>query len=285
MNDLISVIVSTYNRDDALDAVLHSLARQSDRNFEIVVADDGSGPSTAELVRQRQTRLGVAVSHVWHEKRGFRAAEIRNRAIRASRGTYCIFLDGDCITPADFIANHRRLAELGWFVCGNRSLLSRSMTEAILRGQCKPEDCGMPFWITRRVGGGINRLSPLLRLPVGPLRKMRPNAWRGARSCNLAVWRADLDRVDGFDASFSGWGREDSDLLIRLLRTGVRRKDGIFATGVLHLWHPDADRSALAENDLKLAQVLSSERIRADRGISSLDRDANAAKAVAGELS
>jgi len=74
--------------------------------------------------------------------------------------------------------------------------------------------------------------------------------------------------VDGFDASFSGWGREDSDLFIRLIRAGVRRKDGRFATGVLHLWHPEADRSSLVENDRQLAEVLHSNRITARRGLS-----------------
>jgi hypothetical protein len=102
------------------------------------------------------------------------------------------------------------------------------------------------------------------------LRKFRPGAWRGARSCNLAIWRSDLERVDGFDAAFGGWGREDSDLLVRLLRGGVRRKDGIFATGVLHLWHPEADRSQLPENERQLAQSLSGDRVAARRGVSAL---------------
>jgi hypothetical protein len=118
--------------------------------------------------------------------------------------------------------------------------------------------------------GGVNRLAAVLRLPLGPLRKLRSRQWRGARSCNLAVWRSDLERVDGFDACFSGWGREDSDLLIRLLRCGLRRKDGRFATGVIHLWHPQVDRAQLAANDARLDAVLQSERVRAQRGLSAL---------------
>ncbi len=117
-------------------------------------------------------------------------------------------------------------------------LLSPTLTAAVLRDDLRPEGVERIWWIGQRLRGGVNRLAAVLRLPLGPLRKLRSRQWRGARSCNLAVWRSDLERVDGFDASFSGWGREDSDLLIRLLRYGLRRKDGRFATGVIHLWHP-----------------------------------------------
>ncbi|HUF79502.1 MAG TPA: glycosyltransferase family 2 protein [Burkholderiales bacterium] len=273
MADLISIVVTTFERPDALDAVLRSLAGQTDRRFEVVVADDGSGPATAAVIEQWKQKIGVPLSHVWHEHREFRAAEIRNRAIRASRGDYCIFLDGDCLVRRAFVGAHRKLAEPGWFVTGNRALLSRLLTDAVLRRQLAPENWPMSFWIGHRVTGGINRLAPVMRLPIGPLRKTRPQAWEGARSCNLAVWRADLDRVDGFDASFSGWGREDSDLLVRLLHAGLRRKDGQFATGVLHLWHRDSDRSRLPDNEEKLAQVLKSDRVRAERGMSCLGSD------------
>lgn len=268
--DLVSVIVTTYNREDALAAVLSGLSRQSDRDFEVVIADDGSGPATAAVVDGWRSRLGVPLSHVWQADRGFRAAEIRNRAILACRGDYCLFLDGDCIAPADFIATHRRLAERGWFVTGNRVLLSRNLTAAVLRDGLQPEAWSLSRWIGERRRGGVNRLAGVLRLPLGPLRKLGSQRWRGARSCNLAVWRSDLERVDGFDASFSGWGREDSDLLIRLLHGGLRRKDGRFATGVIHLWHPEADRAQLAANDARLDAVLRSDRMRAQRGLSAL---------------
>jgi len=267
---LISVIVTTYNREDALEAVLRSLMRQTDPDFEVVVADDGSAPATAELVGSWQRKLGHPLAHVWHEDHGFRAAEIRNRAILASRGAYCIFLDGDCIAPSDFVASHRRLAEPGWFVTGNRILLSRDLTARVLRERLEPECWGLFAWIGQRARGGINRSAALLRLPLGPLRRLRQNAWRGARSANLAVWRTDLVRVNGFDTDYSGWGREDSDIIVRLLRSGVRRKDGIFATGVLHLWHSEADRRELGENERRLANILTSRRVRAPHGLSSL---------------
>jgi glycosyltransferase involved in cell wall biosynthesis len=268
--DLVSVIVTTYDREDALAAVLAALSRQSERRFEVVVADDGSGPATAAVVDGWRTQLGVPLGHVWQPHRGFRAAEIRNRAIVTCRGDYCVFLDGDCIVPPDFLATHRRLAERGWFVTGNRVLLSPRLTAAVLREDLRPEAWSLSRWIGERRRGGVNRLAGVLRLPLGPLRKLESRRWRGARSCNLAVWRSDLERIDGFDASFSGWGREDSDLLIRLLHCGLRRKDGRFATGVIHLWHPDADRAQLAANDARLDAVLHSDRTRAQLGLSAL---------------
>jgi glycosyltransferase involved in cell wall biosynthesis len=268
--ELISVIVTSYNREDALDAVLRSLAGQVDRDFEVVVADDGSGPGTAELVNSWKARFGRRLEHVWHVDRGFRAAEIRNRAILAAHGAYCVFLDGDCIVRPDFVGTHRRLAERGWFVTGNRVLLSPELTTSVLRDKQTPEAWSAARWLAERSRGGVNRLSALFYLPLGFLRRIRQRAWRGARSCNLAIWRSDLDRVDGFDANYSGWGKEDSDIIVRLLHAGVRRKDGAFATGVIHLWHAEADRAQLAENELKLGAVVAGDRVRAQRGLSAL---------------
>lgn len=270
MTDLISVIVTTYNRADALDAALRALAHQTDRNFEIIVADDGSGPDTARVIEGWIARLPIPLKHVWQENRGFRGAEIRNRGIGASAGVYCIFLDGDCVARADFIATHRRLAEPGWFVAGNRILLSRGLTGAVLAQRLQAQDWGIAAFMRERLRGGVNRLLPALHLPLGPLRKINSKGWEGAKTCNLAVARRDLDRIDGFDARYRGWGREDSDLVVRLLHAGVQRKDGRFATGVLHLWHPEADRAGLHENERRFAEVLSGNSIAAKQGLSTL---------------
>ncbi len=167
MPNLISVIVTTYNRADALEAVLSALALQNDRRFEVVIADDGSDSTTAAVVERWRAPLGAPLHHVWQDDRGFRAAEARNRAILACRGDYCVFLDGDCIARPDFLAAHRRLAEPGWFVTGNRLLLSRDLTAAVLGEGLRPEMWSGAQWIRHRASGSVNRLAAVLRLPLG----------------------------------------------------------------------------------------------------------------------
>jgi len=270
---LISVIVTTYNREDALDAALRALSQQTDKGFEVVIADDGSRDATAAFIAHWRSRMPVPLKHVRHEHRGFRGGEIRNRGIRASAGGLCIFLDGDCLAPAHFIAAHRRLAEPGWFVTGHRILLSEALTATVLAQGLTPERWSVAELLRARAAGGINRLLPTFDLPLGALRKLNGRSWIGAQTCNLAVARSDLDRIDGFDCAYTGWGLEDSDLVVRLIHAGVRRKDGRFATGVLHLWHPQNDRSQLPANRARLDDVLNGDRIRALRGLSLLSDD------------
>ncbi len=244
----ISVIVTTYNRSDALRCVLKSLYAQGDRDFEIIIADDGS-----ELVHQRSIREFIAgqeiVTHyVWQEDQGFRAGAVRNQAVAASAGEYLIFVDGDCIVLPDFVATHRRLAAPGRFVAGNRVLLTPAFSQQVVGGEVVLHRRGRGFlaycWLRRR----LNRLLPLLRLPLGGWRLRRPTRWQQVMSCNLAIWREDFVAVRGFDEAFTGWGHEDSELVVRLIQAGVYRKEGRFAVPVLHLWHPPQDRSQQSEN-------------------------------------
>src|SRR5262249_52142924 len=147
-------------------------------------------------------------------------------------------------------------------------LLSADLTNRILHQGLEPELCGLARWLVLRSRRQLNRFAPLLELRLGAVRKLSAPRWRGARGSNMAFWRAGLGKGGGFDGSFSGWGREDSDIFIRLIRAGVRRKDGRFASAVLHLWHPEADRSQLAQNDRQLDEVLRSNLTAARLGLS-----------------
>lgn len=268
---LISVVVSTYNRPGALGAVLRALSKQTDKNLEIVVADDGSEAETAEIVRDWQTRSEIRIVHVWHPDKGFRLAEIRNRAIVASSSNYCVFLDGDCIPSTDFVAQHRRLSEPGRVVCGHRLMLAEAFTRRVTRQDLAIEDWTFGRWLNEFRRGSIDRLSPLARLPGSSWRRrLIKGRMKKVRGCNMAVWRSDLLKVDGFDANFVGWGHEDRDLATRLCMTGASLKDGRWATGVFHLWHDVADRSVELEHWDRIAKSIKSGRFWAMKGLTAV---------------
>ncbi len=252
-----AVILTTYNRPLALDRVLASLAEMEIQAAEIVVADDGSGEATAHVVNHWKTQLPL--KHVWQPDDGFRAAEIRNKAVLASSADYLVFFDGDCMVPRDFVVQHQRLAEVGFMVAGNRVLLSKTLTREVEDRRLSPEVWSMRHWVEYRWQGHVNRLLPLLRWPDGSWRKQRPMRWEGVHTCNLGLWRKDFEAVNGFDREFQGWGHEDADLAIRLMRYGIRRKDGICAIPVYHLWHRENDRSQEVDNKARLMDVLAGE--------------------------
>jgi glycosyltransferase involved in cell wall biosynthesis len=244
----VSVVITSYNRSDALLAVLDGLARQTDRNFEVIVADDGSREEQQRLILESDVAKSLRLTYVWHPDIGFTASRIRNRGVAAASGAYIVFMDGDCVPEVDFIARHKTLAQPGFFVNGSRVLLSAEFTRRVLAGS--EQICGRSagYWFARRVLGQASKLSHLVRLPDWSGRIHREFSWKGIRSCNMGVWRTDFERVDGFDESFVGWGHEDADFVLRLHHSGVARKNGFCATEVFHLWHPEASRNQESQN-------------------------------------
>jgi len=263
----LAVVPAVYNRPDMLTALFEGYLAQDYGDFEIIVADDGSSAETKKVIECYQQRAPFRIAHAWQENTGYRAATIRNKAVAQSKADYIVFTDQDCVPRSDFLSNHARLAEAGWFVPGNRVLLAQNFTQQILLNSEFVHDWRLAKWVVRRLQGDINRIRPLLKLPTGSWRKLHPMRWRGAKTCNLAVWRDDYSRVNGMDESYTGWGMEDSDLVIRLLRAGVRHKSGRFAVPVLHLWHKESDRSQLEENQRRLQQLLSATHVRALKGL------------------
>ncbi len=264
----LAVIITTYNRPDALSAVLTGYLAQRDRNFEMIVADDGSTSETAQIIADIQADADFKITHIWQEDQGFRAATIRNRALARTSADYIIFSDGDCIPLPHFVAQHRRLAETGWFLAGNRILMSEALTRSVLVDRVSVRTWTAFQWLSAAMTKQINRFIPLLPLPVAsPLRKIPAKRWEGVMTCNLSAWRSDLMKINGFDETYSGWGLEDSDLVIRLLHAGVYHKSARFAAPVLHLWHRENDRGGLVENRRRLDDLLNSERISVDHGV------------------
>lgn len=268
-----SIILTTYNRPDALAATLAGLAAQSDRDFEVLVADDGSRSETATLVKRLANDYSLNLIHIWQADRGFRAGAARNKAALAASGEYLIFLDGDCVPRPDFVAQHRNLAEQGWMVAGNRILLSEALTRDVLTTGSPIHHWTIDQWKRVLAKGGINRSAPLRRLALGPLRKLQAHRWQRVRTCNLGVWATDFQRINGFDESFEGWGFEDSDLAVRLLNAGVRRKEGAYATGVLHLWHRENDRARKGVNWERLMRRIAAGETLPEIGLDRPDRD------------
>lgn len=262
-----AVIVTTYNRPDALGLVLESYLAQDARGFDLIVADDGSTDETRRLVEDYARRAPFAVRHLWQEDLGFRAAAIRNRALAATGADYVVFSDGDCVAPPDFVARHVQLAEPGYFLAGSRVLLSEAFTARALAERLPLYRWDAWAWLRAWLRGDVNRCLPLVRLPDGGFRKRSPARWEGVKTCNLSAWREDLLRVNGIDESYTGWGLEDSDVVIRLLRAGVRHKSARFAAPLFHLWHREHDRSGLPENQRRLEEVLASDRVAAARGV------------------
>ena len=266
---LTSIIICAYNQPAELKLVLTALNEQQNKNFEVVVADDGSTDSTLKMLLACRDTLHYELKHVWQEDAGFRLATIRNKAVAASGGKYLIFLDGDCVPLPSFLEQHLKLQERGWFIRGNRIMLSRTFTQEVLQENLLIHHYSKFTWLKHRAKFNISRFLPLLHMPMGRLRKTRATDWVGVKGCNLGVWREDFKLVNGFDDRCVGWGREDADFAVRLINNGISRKEGNFATGVLHLWHPLASRSQCEKNDHFMQQHIVNKTKRAENGYSS----------------
>jgi glycosyltransferase involved in cell wall biosynthesis len=265
----VAVIVTTYNRPDALAAVLEGYFAQDRLDFELIVADDGSKPDTAALVAEHASRAPFPLHHVWQEDQGFRAGAARNRALAQTRADYVIFTDGDCVPSRSFVSHHSALAQPGYFLAGSRILLSERYTARVLAERLRVHALTRLDWLAAWLRRDVNRALPLLSVPDGGFRRLSPLKWEGVKTCNFSAWRQDLVRVNGFDERYSGWGLEDSDIVIRLLHAGVRHKSARLTAAVFHLWHRENERSELAENQKRLDELLGSQR---DTALVGLDR-------------
>lgn len=266
----IAYVVMTYNRPDALLAVLRGLARRCGPQDLVVVADDGSREASVQQMRAGLPAMPCPMLHVWHPDKGFTLARSRNLGAAAAlaRGAdYLVFLDGDCVPGRHFAAGHRALARPGHFVTGSRVLLSERFTAEVIAGRVDPDALGLAGSLRHRLAGDLNKLAHLACWPGLPGRDKPAFVWRGIRGCNLAMWAADYAAVNGCDESFSGWGHEDADLVLRLHNQGLVRTNGHLATEVFHLWHPENSRAQEAANRARVTERIAQGLRRASTGL------------------
>ncbi len=256
----LAVVVPTYNRPHFLRRCLDGYLHQSVFPDEVVVADDGSGEETAALVAEIAAAAPFPVRHVWHEDRGFRAAAVRNRGVAATTADYLLFTDDDCVPAPRLVADHRAAAERGCFVQGHRVLVGPEATATF--GYRDLTGVRLLALVAR---GELGNAKHCVRLPWPVVRRSRSLV--GIRSCNLSLWRDDLLAVNGFNEAFEGWGKEDSELVVRLFHYGIARKDVRFQAAVFHLHHPEFDRGRLERNIRMLEEAQASGVARCERGV------------------
>jgi glycosyltransferase involved in cell wall biosynthesis len=272
----ISIIVSAYRRPRFLELVLRGYALQTDPRFEVVVADDGSGPELLEVIERARAETAMELVHVWHEDRGFRKTTILNRSIVAARGDYLLFTDADCIPRRDLVEVHRALARPDHFVAGGYLKLSPEVTEQIgpadvddgritdlrwLRERgWRPGRRALRLIRSRRLAALFDRLTPT------------PAVFQGN---NAAAWRDHLQRVNGFEGDM-GYGGLDRELGYRMENAGIRGIQARHRAVVMHLHHdrPYRDEAAVRANRRLLDSIRRQGDIRARNGLDELGPDA-----------
>ncbi|HUP58054.1 MAG TPA: glycosyltransferase [Bdellovibrionota bacterium] len=262
-----SLFVSTYDMPRHLDLVFAGIARQSFRDFEVLVCDDGSAEETRKLVERFVGETDLHVRHFWQEHRGFRKCRILNQAAREARGETLVFLDGDCVPHRDFMRDHVESQEPGRYLAGRRVELGQSISDALT-----PERVAAGYFDFPRpelllsAWKGTEAVNRAIRLPWDPVRKLlKMDRVVDLKGCNYSIPRAALEAVNGFDEEYEGYGREDTDIELRLQHLGLRIKSLKGLALQFHVWHPR--REFTPANDARLEELKRSGRIRCEKGL------------------
>ena len=255
----VSLIITTYNWPESLILVLMSIENQTIAPEEVIIADDGSTIETKEIIAKFQKDSKLNIIHSWQEDIGFRAAKSRNKAMAKSSGDYIILIDGDIILHPKFVQDHVNNAKVGYFMQGSRVLLSQDITEQII--------------ISNRISfsffskGMKGRKNSIHSNFLSKIFSTKKNYLRGIKTCNIAFFRQDFINVNGFNNEFEGWGREDSEFVVRLMNNGVNRINVRFNMIQYHLWHQLSSREILEMNTLILEKAINEKAVWCDNGI------------------
>ena len=261
-----SLVITTYNWPDALKLCLESVLAQTVLPHEIIVADDGSREETVNLVRDFQiSNPFVKIIHSWQEDKGFRAGMSRNRAIAKATGNYVIIIDGDLILERHFVQDHIEKKENGFFIQGSRVIISKDKSQKIINGE------KLNLWKNLFDKNFKNKLNMIRNSILSKILTKKDKNLKGIRSCNMSFFKKDLELVNGFEEKIEGWGREDSELALRLFNNGIKKKKLKFSALTYHIFHKENDRSHLKENDKLLNDAIKNKKMVAEKGLNQYD--------------
>lgn len=258
-----SLIISTYNWPEALALCLKSVRDQKYLPDEVIIADDGSTDETTRLVKEFQKDFPVGLKHVWHADEGFRLAAIRNKAIASCSSDYIIQIDGDLILHPYFITDHLNIRRKDFFVTGSRVLLSQKSSASLIRYESLD--------IKKYEGGKRNFLNGVrnkfIRNLLALQYKTKGRHKYYVKGCNMAFWKKDLIAVNGYNEAFTGWGREDSEIAIRLMNAGIKKQFIKMGAVCYHLFHTEASRELEAKNISMMQDAIATKKIIAEDGL------------------
>jgi glycosyltransferase involved in cell wall biosynthesis len=230
----IAVVICTFERPGHLRRCLLSIAGQRgvDGRFEVFVVDDGSRDHTPDVVERFRHEVSFPVTFLTHLKDGFQQSRCRNEGILASTAPYLLFTDADCLLPPDHLAGHLAARRPGVARAGDCFRIDQPSSERIdelaVQSGLYADDLAAA---TRRWRRPLHRKNLFYELTRNHLRP-KLIGW------NMAMWRADVERINGFDQRFRAWSCEDDDLAARLRASGVRIRTALGYTNGYHLWHP-----------------------------------------------
>lgn len=266
-----SIIISTYNAEAWLEKVLIGFGVQLEKDFEIIIADDGSGQGTKTLIEVMRNRISNPIIHVWHEDNGFQKTQILNKAIIASKSDYLIFTDGDCIPRNDFVSVHLAKKEKGFFLSGGYFKLPMVTSNLISEKDIVSQRCFDIKWLLQN---GLKKSYKNAKVSVFGLKALILNwltptnaSWNGH---NASASKSDLISINGFNQEMQ-YGGEDRELGERLFNKGLKSKQIRYSAICIHLDHSRSyvNDVALKKNEIIRAFTKKNKVIRCPNGIDS----------------
>ena len=261
-----SLLISTYNWPQALELCLLTVFNQTVLPAEILIADDGSTEETKSLIDQLRKNTSIPIRHFRHEDIGFRKTIILNEAIRHSRYDYIIQTDGDILLHPKFIAEHLNNAKEGFYLRGSRTLIDENTTKELINKKHYQIN-----WISKGIKNRFNAIHNTFFSSAFSLFN-DPNSIEGVKGCNFSFWKKDFIAVNGFNNDIIGWGREDSELAIRLINNKVFKQQLKFQAVCFHLHHNIYSRDQDERNMKMLGKAIQEKTVWAANGFSIINQ-------------